>query len=283
MINWNFKRWCMKYQTLFVTAAMAVSSGIFICFLYVNPYEGKITLSEHILQLSGSRGRFALSFSFAELVSFATRMVPEYIFQAYLGMFFYRRFCTASIYIFSRHTKKTKWYLREAGAIGIYSCFFQIIFLCTTVLAASLRFYMRIDKTGLLLAFGHLLLHAIWNYTMAITINLTAIKFGSSTAFTSVIILQAACTALLGAGRYADTSGIAADILWANPISHLVIGWHKNGLKNISRPFDRENFILDWRVSLALYAFLCITAILAGAIIVKRHDILVSNVEKEAV
>lgn len=35
---------------------LAVAGGIFLSIMYVNPYNGSITLSELVLQLSGSRG-----------------------------------------------------------------------------------------------------------------------------------------------------------------------------------------------------------------------------------
>ena len=91
-----------KYQngSIYLLAVMA---GIFLSISYVNPYEGKIFLSELVLQLSGSRGEFVLNYKNAlELVEVAMRLLPCVIMEVFLGIALYWHFCTASVYVFSR-------------------------------------------------------------------------------------------------------------------------------------------------------------------------------------
>ena len=64
---------------------ISVLGGIFLSFMYVNPFGESITLSETILQLSGSRGEFPLGTSATELMAFLMRMFPSYIFIMIYG------------------------------------------------------------------------------------------------------------------------------------------------------------------------------------------------------
>ena len=82
---------------------MGFCCGSLLAFSYINPYNGQITLSELILQLSGSRGEFPLGFSsLPELLSFSSKLLPSFLFELYVGTSLYQHFFAASVYIFSR-------------------------------------------------------------------------------------------------------------------------------------------------------------------------------------
>ena len=53
----------MKHKEITFLLLMGFCCGSLLAFTYINPYNGQITLSELILQLSGSRGEFSLVFS----------------------------------------------------------------------------------------------------------------------------------------------------------------------------------------------------------------------------
>ena len=53
----------MKHKEITFLLLMGFCCGSLLAFTYINPYNGQITLSELILQLSGSRGEFSLGFS----------------------------------------------------------------------------------------------------------------------------------------------------------------------------------------------------------------------------
>ena len=74
---------------------LAVMGGIMLAIGYVNPYAGIISLSELILQLSGSRGDLALGFSINELLSFVMHMIPDFVFEICFGTIIYQHLCTA--------------------------------------------------------------------------------------------------------------------------------------------------------------------------------------------
>lgn len=259
-----------KYQnyTIYLAAVMA---GIFLSVSYVNPYEGNIFLSELVLQLSGSRGDFVLNYSNAmELVELAVRLMPGVIMEVFLGIALYRHFCTASVYVFSRCTDRGKWYWKEMLSVGIDVVIFQGIVMAAVIVTASLRYQVQVDVPGVYLLAYHLALHALWGYFMVVLINLIAIKFGSSLSFTAAMAMQSIFIVLLGAGEMA---------MRINPIARLVLGWQRSFVPEVDsiQTSAYGNFYLE--ESLLFLAVINIVILIIGAVIVKKHDLLISDSE----
>ena len=105
---------------------ISVLGGAFLSFMYVNPFGGSITLSDTILQLSGSRGEFPLGTSATELMAFVMRMFPNYIFIMIFGTHLYNHFCTASVYVFTRQANRLVWYRKEVFQLLPYTFGFQV-------------------------------------------------------------------------------------------------------------------------------------------------------------
>lgn len=263
---------------------LTILSGIFLSLAYINPYDGKITLSELALHLSGSRGEFALGLSAVELVRFAMCMTPAWILEIFLGISLYQHFCTASIYVFSRCTNREKWYWKEMFTIGCHVLFFHIFVLCITILTTLLRYPITFDSSGMLLLLYHLILHSLWNYSMIILINLLALKYGSNMAFLTIVISQTIGITLLGIVEVLEnffeiTAQTKELLLKLNPLSHMVLGWQQSFIIEINniRSFICEGFYLE--NSLALLVIICIGVLLVGTKIVKKYDLLISDSE----
>ena len=80
----------MKHKEITFLLLMGFCCGSLLAFTYINPYNGQITLSELILQLSGSRGEFSLGFSsLPELLSFSSKLLPTFLFELYVGTSLY--------------------------------------------------------------------------------------------------------------------------------------------------------------------------------------------------
>lgn len=65
---------------------IGILSGICISLGFIRPFDGVITLSELVLQLSGSRGELSMSCNLVELIGFMLRMMPNYIMILVLGI-----------------------------------------------------------------------------------------------------------------------------------------------------------------------------------------------------
>lgn len=271
-----------RYRPLFLTA---IGGGAYLSLMYINPYNGVIRLSEAILQLSGSRGGFALGFSYSELAAFAMRLFPGFLFELYAGIMVYRHFCTASVYVFTRYPHRIKWYLREAGRLGGAVCMFNTLLLAAAILTTAVRYEIRADSTGVLLLAYHFLIHSLWMYGMALSVNLLAIYFGSGAAYAMVISAQLVCIVLLNLmdlfEKYCDGRLTYEDVLIWNPIAHLVLGWHDCDAENIDRALTSPDIRMDLNGSLMLFFLFGILLTSAGALIIERHDLLVSDSETE--
>lgn len=271
-----------RYRLLFWIAAVG---GVYLSLMYINPYRGVITLSEAVLQLSGSRGDFVLGFSSTELVSFAMCLFPGFIVEAYAGIMLYQHFCTASVYVFSRYPHRVKWYLGEAGRLAGAVCIFHMLLLAVTMLTAAVRYELQADSAGVILLAYHFAIHALWTYAMTLLVNLLAVYFGSSTAYALVISAQMVCIVLLHLmdllvkhldGRLTYENAV----IW-NPIAHLVLGWHDRHVENINPACAPYDIWMDLNGSLITFFLLGVVLTAAGAFIIKRHDLLVSDLETE--
>lgn len=272
----------MKYGKLFL-AAIAV--GVYLSFMYVNPWGGVITLSELTLQLSGSSGTFALGFSPKELMSFIMCLFPAFLFELYAGILLYRHFCTASIYVFSRYPRRVKWYLREVGSLGNRVWFFQLTLLAAVMVVTVIRWDLQIDSGGIVLFLYHFLIQSLWTYIMALSVNLLAVYLGSSAAYAAVTCIQLACVVLFYVAdqivRHSEGLSYGGFLIW-NPMAHLVLAWHSSEIEAVGGILEPERMGANLNHSLILFFILGVVVTAAGAVIIKNHELLVSDSEAEA-
>nr|WP_296440504.1 hypothetical protein [uncultured Acetatifactor sp.] len=270
-----------RLRMLFLTGVLG---GISLSVLYINPYGGEISLSEALLQLSGSRGDFPMGFAMTEMVSFSLRLLPAYLFELFFGIMLYRHFCTASIYIFSRYPKRVRWYFRECLALGGGALLFQVLLVGAALVTAALRYRLYIDAGGLLLGLYALAIPALWTYGATLAVNLVAVKAGSSAGFGVVAGFQTVCIVLFGLEdtlrRYADmVIEPEGKLLRFNPMASLVMGWHTSGIEVLDRAVYAPYRTMDFNHSLALCLALCLGILLAGAWIIQRHELLKADSE----
>lgn len=280
----------MKEHRILPLFVMAFFSGIFLGVMYVNPFNGEITLSELILQLSGSRGEFALGFSLTDLVSFAMRMIPSYLFEMYFGIALYRHFCTASIYVFSRYPRRVRWYFGELFYVGGSACLFEFLLLGTSILVTIVRYRLIVDQAGILLTVYHFLIYSIWTYSLTVIVNILALWNGSSKAYMVVAGIQIVCVSLLICGNnlisHHEGKALFMCLVKLNPVTHLVLGWHSSSSEIVNQVLSSPNsphLGINLNDSLAGCAVFCLAVTMLGAMIIKRHDILISDLEMGAV
>ena len=263
-----------KYQNRSILL-IAVFGAIFLSIMYVNPYSGTITLSELILQLGGSRGEFALSFSMTELLSFAMRLMPFFVLECYMGIAVYRHFCTASIYVFSRYPNRRKWYWREMISVGGEIMIFQGVLLFITILISMARYQVVVDKEGIILAVYYYIIYAVWVYKITVIINLAALWLGSSTSYAVVLGVQMIEITLLSVTDLWHGYGM----LKYNPISRLVLGWQGSRIESLNHVLLQPYDGLDLNASLLFEMITCGILLAVGSVIVRKHNLLISDSE----
>lgn len=135
------RRWIWILPTAFLF-------GVWLSATYVNPYESSLNLSYLVFQLGGARGDILLEFNMLDLLGFTLRIVPNLVFQAYAGTTFYRYYCTASVYIFSRIPERLIWYRRESVILALQALMYQGLILVSAVVTAMARWHLTPDKPG---------------------------------------------------------------------------------------------------------------------------------------
>ena len=263
---------------------MALGMGVWISLFYIEiaPMENNVSLSVLILQLSGSSWRFPLNASMDGLLDFVLRLIPCFAFQAVVGVWIYRNYCTASVYVFSRLPGRLGWYGASVGRIAGAAAGYEAIFLLSAVATAAFRFEVIWDALGWKLLAWHFVLYTLWIYAATLLVNLTAIWKGSSAAYAAVVGGQLLLTALFYPLRedpvnYALTAARAAILRW-DPVACLVLSWQTGAWPwtiDLESPYP--GLWLETSV-LILLAFAMAFTIL-GAAIVKRHDLLISDLE----
>ncbi len=276
----------LRYDLLY-TLLFGILSGVLAAVLYVNPMCDTISLPEMVLQLSGSRGIFALyGAAPSELMAVFSRFLPSILFEIYAGTVMYRSFCTASVYVFTRNPDRAKWYRREVCRVLLLSVLFTAISLAITVLLAAVRYAVVLNVPGAILLLYHFVLYAIWTFTVTIFINVLSIWLGSYNATLAATALQALCIALLGLVRL-SAQPVLAVLARVNPVSHLILGWFHSAIPAVEEAIppvgDVEFWGFSFPVSLLVVSVYCLAVVLSGRQLVLHHDILSGNAELDGV
>lgn len=271
----------MKLRRYGWYVAIGAVCGGLLSLSRINPYGGQITLQDLVLQLSGSRGDFVMELYYGAMVDFGFLMLPFFLYQFYGGIQLYRQFCVASVYVFSRTTNRVKWYFTELWGMCKGLIVLQMFLQGTTLLVAALRWDVIWTGEGWLLLGIHVLLFTMWTFTMALGVNLLALIWGSSTGFLVVFALQAGMLAVLCTGaKLESTDPALARLLALNPISRLVLGWQSGGVFGLEGGLPAEyGHALTLSGSLLLVALMTAVVVVLGLMVIRKKDILVSNLE----
>ena len=267
---------------IFPVLIAGILSGGILSIVFINPYDGRILVSEAILQLSGSSGAFPLTPAFKDLISFTIRMIPDYMFELYIGIELYRHFCTASVYVFSRTPNRSRWYIREVIEVAVAVFGYQIIKMFAAMSVTFLHYKIEPDHFGFFLLVFHIIVHSLWVFTVSLLINLISIKYGSNNAFIWIVGIQIFMTALLELVQIFESNLTLTKIfLNVNPIAHLVVGWHTGTIKELKNSLEVAYITLDFKVTLVTMLAISIFSVIVGMYLVSQHEFLILNANEE--
>ena len=267
---------------IFPVLIAGILSGGILSIDFINPYDGRILVSEAILQLSGSSGAFPLTPAFKDLISFTIRMIPDYMFELYIGIELYRHFCTASVYVFSRTPNRSRWYIREVIEVAVAVFGYQIIKMFAAMSVTFLHYKIEPDHFGFFLLVFHIIVYSLWVFTVSLLINLISIKYGSNNAFIWIVGIQIFMTALLELVQIFESNLTLTKIfLNVNPIAHLVVGWHTGTIKELKNSLEVTYIRLDFKVTLVTMLAISIFSVIVGMYLVSQHEFLILNANEE--
>jgi hypothetical protein len=209
---------------------VAVLGGAANSLSYINPYDGKISMSSMILQLTGSREDLVLGATVVQLWGFSMRMLPVFIISSVIGIRLYRHFCTASVYVFSRYPRRFRWCMSEAFGMLAASMMFECSYLFSAIVTAVLSFEVVFDKAGFILTAYYVIIYTVWLYCAAMLMGLAATYMGSDAAYIVTIGSQLFMIAMFG---LTETERGRKTVM-LNPMSHLVFGWQSSEVGVVS-------------------------------------------------
>ena len=267
----------MKIGRKKICIILGTTTGIIKSLFSINPYSATISLTEAILQLSGSKGNLSLSCSWNDLIRFMLIMFPEFLATIYYWAgVFYQYYCTAGVYIFSRQQDRKKWYvdqlIKMIGELLIY-----IVVSCITSIAICFfRYTVLISIDGLILMMIHIIFNLLWLFFWICLMNFLSVFFGSATAFTVIWIILALNIAILGFIGTLEKNMmlplLRKALLTIDLISHIVLAWHKWNIS--SSEIINNRYSLSLPLSFFTLTFLAgLSAYICGLTIIK-HDIL---------
>ena len=263
----------MRWKQNIWLSPAALVFGVWLSVSYINPYGGATTLSSLVEQFSGARGDFPLGPNMSELLSFTLRLLPFLVFQALAGIAFYRHYCTASVYVFSRMPNRLKWYGKECGILALQTLLYQALVLATAVGLAAVRWTITDVSQGLPVLLTHLTLWSLWTFAFTLGVNLLAIYVGSSAAFAALAGVQVACIgALIALVPLIEQPELAQQFLRINPVSCLVLSWHRS-------IFPSSSYTLSVGDSLTFLLLAAVVVAAVGGWLIRRHDLLKTEMD----
>lgn len=247
----------------------ALVFGAWLSVSYIAPYGGAISLSSLVGQLSDSLPPEPY---IGDLLSLTLRLLPFLLFEALAGTSFYRHYCTASVYIFSRMPNRLRWYARECALLALETLLYQALVLAAAIGVAAARWTVTDVAHGLPVLLCHLLIWSLWTFAFTLGVNLLAIFVGSSAAFAALAAVQMVCiSALIVLNRLEDNPALAQLVKRVNPITCLILSWQTSRFV----PLGGGGIYLE--DSLALVLILAAGVAVLGGCLIERHDLLVSH------
>ena len=259
----------MRWRQNIWLSPAALVFGAWLSVSYIAPYGGAISLSSLVGQLSDGLPPEPY---IGDLLFLTLRLLPFLLFEALAGTSFYRHYCTASVYIFSRMPNRLRWYAKECALLALETLLYQALVLAAAIGVSAVRWTVTDVAHGLPVLLCHLLIWSLWTFAFTLGVNLLAIFVGSSTAFAALAAVQMVCiSALIVLNRLEDNPALAQLVKRVNPITCLILSWQTSRFT----PLGGGGIYLE--DSLALVLILAAGVAVLGGYLVERHDLLVSH------
>ena len=248
--------------------------------------------SLQVIFILGSNHRLLLSdiilhFSFSNLlinkpsiIDASFKLFPLFVFQILLGIYMYKRFCSASIYYFSRCKNRIIWFLKESFALYPYTLLYLLVMIASATIETSFWHPVTFDKESFILGFYFLAIYSMWLFSTTLLINIIAIQFNnSSLAFSVVAGLQLTSMVLLLIWEGASKALLFP--LPLNPFSHLVLSWHSSYIHMVNERINQQSIPFDLNLSLLLLIVVVMVIIASGCVVVNRKEFIAVSKEME--
>lgn len=247
--------------------------------------EGQISLTFILRSLS-----FGGLFLHGYFLSYVQSMLPMILFQICFGTYIYQHYSTGSVYYFSRQPNRGKWFMKESFKLFLFSLTYTIILLTTAFVLHQISRGVVVHRNQLILVPYFILVFSLWNFAMALLINVLAMKIKSHTAFIFVLLSQFVQIAAFDLvetfydpvaeiSRLTSTSEVRLQLI---PFAHNVLEWHSSTNPTLNAELNALGINFPLSRTLLLFAVISLICLIVGKLVVDRHEILVYDLDADS-
>jgi hypothetical protein len=277
-------------KTYFKLLLLAVICGIINC-LYLFASVKKAIPFSTIINHYGLNDFYIFS---GYLIFFFRWYFPIILFQIIWGTYIYRHFCSASVYHFSRCNNRAQWFLKEAVHLYVYAILYLMVLIATPVILFSIYNKLTFDSASFILLAYYMIIYSLWIFIFTLLVNILSIRFSSITGFSIISAIQMLCVSVfivlqdlniltyeLKTASEIDNLELQSKIIKFNPLSHIVLKYHKSGDQALNKIINTYGFSFYLYESVLLLFVIAIIAVVAGYITIKKKDLITNNQEMD--
>lgn len=271
----------MKHKEITFLLLMGFCCGSLLAFTYINPYNGQITLSELILQLSGSRGEFSLGFHRSQsCFRLARNCFQPFFLSCMLEQVYISIFVQQAFIFFQEHRIALHGYAKECIVIARFTLMYQVFLVAISVIVTCFRYNVIWTATGWGLLIIHIGIYSLWSFSMTLLVNILAILLGSGNAFMIIIVAQLICVTCIRLLNSLESNGtLFCTVLNVNPIAHLVIGWQYSSLRGLNEAIHAPWNVMSLSGTIFYLIAIMVLILVIGGHYVHKCDLIISDLE----
>ncbi len=215
-------------------------------------------------------GMYEIKYFMQYLSNIAYWFMPLLFFQIFFGTYIYRHFCCASIYYFSRYTKRTKWYVKEVLDLFLFAIIYLFMMISCGIICCTLISDVIFDVNTIKILCFYLLIYSLYLFVTTLGVNIVAILCNSNVGFMVVEGINMFFIVLFTiVGEFFASDGIILKeyewILKINPIYYLMFGLN--------------NGVNDYLIAAFIYLILAVIILCWGGFVINRHNFIESDNE----
>lgn len=231
------------------------------------------TMSNFILSRINFREHYITS---GDIVLLAMDMFPVIVFEVVYGIYIYRRFCTASVYYFSRQDNRLSWYGCECLKLFGYTVMFFGSYAIFHIIYGTSVMGIKMDSNGFYTLCCCLMMQIMYTFIFVFWINMLSILFGGQNATVLIMGIQYAFVFLLQVAEYEKkVTDVYSWKLYLNPFANVVAAWHSDIPQGnlLETKFTTSHSVI-------YFSFILIVSVIVGGICIKNMDIALENKEE---
>lgn len=220
-------------------------------------------------------------FTLSYLSLLITDMFPIFVFEIIFGIYIYRRYCTASVYYFSRQNNRKIWFIRETIKLFIYLVGYFGGYLTLSYLFGTIFCLGKLSLDGLSVLINIMILFSLYTFLFTLLLNICSIVMGSQNAYLLLFGVQMVLAMSMIIFRNNNVLEKYVWLLKLNPVANIILSWHSSGFKEVSIITENMGIDFTFSYSVVYFIILLLIVLIMGTLVVNNSDIALDNKEEQ--